>query len=80
MGRINESWGPGVDGLRDDNPLNGALMNLDDVRKTLDEGVSSKSYELFDGLYLSLNQGNIDRYDAQTFFEIAPDDAKGYPA
>ena len=54
MGRINESWGPGVDGLRDDNPLNGALMNLDDVRKTLDEGVSSKSYELFDSLWESL--------------------------
>ncbi len=53
--------------------------------KTLYWGVASSSSSsddktAFDGLYLSLNQGNIDRYDAQTFFEIAPDDAKGYPA
>ena len=54
MDKINESWDPAVDDLREDNPLNGALMNLDDVRKSLGEGVSDKSHELFSSLWDSL--------------------------
>jgi hypothetical protein len=56
MDKINESWDPGVDDLREDNPLNRALSNLDDVRRSLrePEGVSDESIRLLDSLWDSL--------------------------
>lgn len=45
MDKINESWGPGVDDLREENPFNTVLMNLDDVQKSLPKETSQEAID-----------------------------------
>lgn len=52
MSKLNESWDGAVEGFREDNPFVRPLMNLDDVRKSLDSmTISTEAYNYFEQLW-----------------------------
>lgn len=63
MKKINESWGPGTNDLSDENPFNGALSNLDDVRRSMPSEASSDAHKYFEQLWDELIR-NAEDWDA----------------